>query len=200
MRTSQPKALRDELTRSNLDLESDEAKDPTHSIGKHVHSPNTRKRRAENNAQHYRLKKQRGMELKEMIPETFLKRAQNEQGLNWKLICTINAIKLYIASLLNDKKQLQEQIEDFQNQYIDIDKGSSKGDEIAPEGRPLRSHTIQRIGINAGPSHQPTVGAAGAVDLSGLDGEHGGAGGRWPNVNDKDGTFASIVNPRYLTS
>lgn len=180
---------------SDLDLGLNEAEDSTYVNDKRGHSPSTKQRLAEHNAQHYNLQKQRGKELKGMIPEAFLEKTQNDQGSNRELMHTMNATKLYIASLLEDKKELQEEVDKYQNRSMDVDKSCDKVEEVAPGGRLLRSHTILRSDINMGASGQATVKAMGAVDLSRLDGEHGRASGRWPEANDEDGTLPETPTP-----
>ena len=167
----------------------DEDEDPSYGNDKRTHSAGTKKRLAENNAQHYDLQKQRGKKLKEMIPEAFLDKAQNVQGSNRELIRTLNATMLYIVSLLEDKEQLQEQLAKCQKQSTDDDIGCGKEDETAPEGRLLRSQKIWLHSTDMENGYQAIVGATGMAGFPELDKEHSRAIGEWPEVNDADGTL-----------
>jgi hypothetical protein len=69
-----------------------------------------------------------------MIVETFLKRVQNEERSNRKLVCIMtSATMLYMARLLNDKMKMQKQFEDYQIENTDVDKGSANRNETALE-------------------------------------------------------------------
>ena len=162
--------------------------------GKRGHSPNTKKRLAESNARYYELQKQCGKELKEMIPNAILVKAQAHPGSNRELLYTMNALKLYITGLLEDKKRLQEQI--MQSSHsMNIEKCCDKEVEIAPRLRSLRSRPAQQSGIKVGNDDKVAAGATAVMDVSDLGCEEGKIIGRWAEVNHADGTLPKTPTP-----
>lgn len=159
--------------------------------GKRGHSPSTKKRLAESNARYYELQKQCGKELREMIPKAILAKAEAHPGSKRELLHTMNALKLYITGLVEDKQRLQEQI--MQSSHsMNIEKSCNKEVEIAPglrSLRSLRSRPAQQSGIKVGNDGKLT---AGATDLGR---EEGKVKGRWPKVNHTDGTLPETPTP-----
>ena len=110
MKSFQRKEPRDELTKSNSTLDQSRLKIESTAAASMYTPPTRESGLAESNAQHHRLQKQRDIKLMAMILDTFLKIFQIKEGSNRKLLYIIrSATKLYIASLLDDKTQLQEQ-------------------------------------------------------------------------------------------
>lgn len=158
--------------------------------GKRGHSPSTKKRLAESNARYYELQKQCGKELREMIPKAILVKAEAHPGSKRELLHTMNALKLYITGLVEEKKRLQEQI--MQSSHsMNIEKSCNKEVEIAPG---LRSRPAQQSGIKVGNDGKVT---AGATDLGR---EESKVKGRWPKVNYADGTLPGTPTPEISPS
>ncbi|ERF70923.1 hypothetical protein EPUS_02446 [Endocarpon pusillum Z07020] len=162
--------------------------------GKRGHSPSTKKRLAESNARYYELQKQCGKELKEMIPKAILVKAEAHPGSKRELLHTMNALKLYITGLLEDKKRLQEQI--MQSSHsMNIRKSCDKEVEIAPGLRSLWPRPAQQSGIKVGNDDKATAGATAVMDVSDLGREEGKVIGRLPEVNHADGTLPETPTP-----
>lgn len=72
----------------------------------------------ETNHYHHNLQKQRGQELKMMIPIEFLERAKSDEGSSRDLTHTLNATRLYLASLIEEKAKLHKGVDtDPQDHY-----------------------------------------------------------------------------------
>ena len=189
-----PGCLHDRLIMSSkLDLPPDRAGESIYGAQKRGNSPGTKKRLAEKNALHYDLQRQRGIELREMIPDAFMKMAKSLQGSNRELMHTLNATKLYITSLLDDKLQLQEQVQKGKRQTINYDISHGFGDEVAESERASQSHT-QSMHVNTQPRKRAVVGISPLASLSRVHGEHG-AVTRCSKAGEEDGTFPMISVP-----
>ncbi|KAF7503704.1 hypothetical protein GJ744_003382 [Endocarpon pusillum] len=106
----------------------------------------------------------------------------------------MNALKLYITSLLEDKKRLQEQI--MQSSHsTSIKKSCDKEFEIAPGLRSLRPPPAQQSGIEVGNDDKVTAGATAVMDVSDLGREEGKVIGRLPEVNHGDGKLPETPTP-----
>jgi hypothetical protein len=145
---------------------------------KREHSPATKKWLAKNNAQHYHLQKQLGKELKEMIPEGFLKQADSVAGSNRELIHTLNAVKLYVSSLLHNNAQLQLQLQNDQDQQMEVDMRSDHEEDAQHGGLP-RPQALDRSDSNLETGGQATLHAM--VSIFEVDHGKGKKGvGVWP--------------------
>jgi hypothetical protein len=150
---------------------------------------------AESNAKHHQLQKQRGKELKDMIPDAFLEEAKSVEGSNRDLIHTMNATKLYIANLIKDKVQLQLQLGEGQHVSMDAKLGCDEDDDPAQGGHLLRSNAARGNDTNMRTRYEAMVAAVGAVNLSGLETELGRYAEGWPEARDDDGTLPITPTP-----
>lgn len=160
------------------------------SCGKQAHSPATKKRLAESNTQHNHLQKQCSKDLKEMIPEAFLEEAKNVKGSNRDLIHTLNAAKLFIGSVLENKKEQEEkagQHGDDPIQSTDLNRSCHDDEEIAS--------TKGRNANYMNTRSEPTAVEADAVNPSVSNAEHRRLGCQWPVVRDEDGTLPVTPTP-----
>lgn len=172
-----------------------EPDDSTYDNNKRAHSPATKRRLADSNARHYDLQKQRGKELKEMIPEASLEESKDVQGSNRELMHTLNAAKLYIASLVEDRVQLQVQLGQGHNQFTDSDTSCNDDYKNARGARLLRSQTTRRSGASLRTGDQAMVGNLGGIQASELGNVRGRATGRLPVVKGEDGTLPVTPAP-----
>ncbi len=129
-----------------------------------------------------------------MIPEAFLEEAKDIEGSNRDLMHTLNATKLYIANLLEEKVQLQEQLKRSQNQSEDVDIGCDS-DEDTRGGRGLRSHKSERSATNMRIDHQATVKTTTATGSRRIDHEPDLAIGPCPEARDNDGILSVTPAP-----
>jgi hypothetical protein len=160
---------------------------------KREHSPATKKRLAKNNAQHYHLQKQLGNELKEMTPEAFLKLADSVAGSNRELIHTLNAVKLYVSSLLDNNAQLQQQLQNGQDQQMDVNMRSDHEEDAQNGGLP-RSQALDGSDSNLETGGQAILHAMGSI--SEVDHRKGKKGvGVWPKGKDENGTVPPTPIP-----
>jgi hypothetical protein len=150
---------------------------------------------AESNAKHHHLQKQRGKELKEMIPEVFLEEAKSVEGSNRDLIHTMNAAKLCIANLVKDRVQLQQQLGQPRHESMDAELGGDGDDDPAQGGHLLRFNAARGNDNNLRTRYEAMVSAVGAVNLSGLENELGRYAGGWPEARDEDGTLPITPTP-----
>lgn len=185
---------RTNLDLGHLDLEADEAGDSSCGREKRANSPSTKKRLAEINARSYDLQKQRGKELKAMIPESFLEEAKNDPGSNRELMHTLNATKLYITSLVSEVARLQEQVGEPENNSV-IDDIDDEDDRCMQDRRALRSQARRKNGAST-PRDDVTILESRVMDhLSELPNARRKATVRWPEGREDDGTLPPTPTP-----
>lgn len=167
-----------------LDLSAKSDKGEESTYGKRTRSPATKKRLAEADTQHNHLQKQCGKELKEMIPETFLEEAKNLKGSNRDLTHTLIAAKLFISSVLEHKKEQEEEADQHGDdllQSIDLNRSRHNDEEIT-----------STKGQSAGDMNtrgDPIMSGFGAIESSISDTKHKRIGLQWPVVRNEDGSL-----------
>ena len=132
-----------------------------------------------------------------MIPNTILVKAQALPGSNRELLHTMNASKLYITGLLEDKKRLQEQIM-RDPESMNNGKGCNREEEIAPGARSLQSRLQRQSGIWNGNDDKVAAEAPAVMSVSDLDRKQGEVIGRWPVLNHEDGTLPKTPTPKIF--
>jgi hypothetical protein len=167
-----------------------EEKDPARGVAKRQNSPATKKRLAETNNHYNNLQKQRGQELKAMIPEEFLEQAKNLAGSNRDLIHTLNGTTLYIASLADENAKLQQKTKGAEIDAGDheADTGDHKVVNDSLEERTISSQTEPRVGIEPLAPNQVLPRGMGVAGFAEVDlGHGGGVVVASPKSTDEDG-------------
>lgn len=142
-------------------------KDQSFTSKRRQNSSAVKKRVAESNVQHNFLQKQRGQELKAMIPGGFMEQAKDVEGSNRELIHILNGTKLYITSLLEDKAKPQQE-----NQGMDIATGYHKVDQVSLGKPPFHPETKRRVVIKPLANNQVRPPFSGVAGVGGTDLRH----------------------------